>query len=275
VSDLLLDPSLAPWIAALFGLLFGSFLNVCISRLPDDQSVVIPRSHCPHCGAWIAWFDNIPVLSYALLGGRCRACMARIPFRYPVVELLTAAVFFTAVHSHGAGWAGLKWTIFGAWMVALLFTDLETRILPDEFTKSGIVIGLALAPVVPLPPGLVSYVFFSGNPALASFVDSAFAALFLSGGMWALGAAYERIRGREGLGFGDVKLLGMMGAFLGLEVSLLVLILGSLLGTILGLIWIRIIRADSSNYELPFGSFLAFAGLMVVFVGYGRIALTR
>jgi len=253
------------WLAAAFGLLFGSFLNVCISRLPDDYSVVIPRSHCPQCGAWIAWYDNVPLLSFILLGGSCRACKAPISWRYPAVEALTALLFYLAVTVHGPGWAALKWSLFGAFVVALVFTDFETRILPDEFTKWGWVLGILLAPIAPLPRGIVALVVPGSAAPLTSLVDAAATSVLLPAGLYLMAAAYHRIRGIEGLGYGDIKMLGLLGAFLGFESTLLALMLGSLIGAVLGLTWIKLMHRDPATYELPFGSFLGAAALIVVF----------
>ncbi len=267
MSDLLTQPLGWNWLAAAFGLLFGSFLNVCISRLPDDYSVAIPRSHCPRCGAWISWFDNVPVLSFVLLGGRCRVCKSQISWRYPAVEALTGLLFFLAISTHGPTWAGLKWCIFGAWLVALIFTDIETRILPDEFTKSGWALGIMLAPIAPLPPGIAALFVGSESAALTSLIDALVTSILLPLGLLAMALAYKRLRGIEGLGFGDVKMLGFLGAFLGFESALLTLMLGSLIGTVLGLLWIKIKKQDAATYELPFGSFLGVAALIVAFAG--------
>jgi leader peptidase (prepilin peptidase)/N-methyltransferase len=265
LSDILTQPLGWNWLAAAFGLIFGSFLNVCISRLPDDYSVVVPRSHCPQCGAWIAWYDNIPLLSFILLGGRCRACNAPVSLRYPAVEALTGLLFYLAVTAHGPSWAGLKWSIFGALLVALIFTDFETRILPDEFTKSGWILGILLAPIAPLPRGIISIFLPEGTAALTSLVDASLTSLLLPAGLYLMAVVYQRIRGIEGLGFGDIKMLGFLGAFLGFESALLTLMLGSLIGAVLGLTWIKIMRRDAATYELPFGSFLGIAALIVVF----------
>jgi leader peptidase (prepilin peptidase) / N-methyltransferase len=255
--------------AGLFGLLIGSFLNVCISRLPYDESVVTPRSHCPRCGAWIAWYDNIPLLSYVLLGAKCRACGAAIAWRYPAVEALTGGLFWLAVTVHGPTLAGLKWSVFAAILVALIFTDIETRILPDEFTKGGMILGFLFAPVAPLPQGLLQLFWPAMTQELSSLLDSLIAAAVLAGGLWLVAVLYQRVRGREGLGFGDVKMLGLLGAFLGLESSLLVVLLASLFGSVLGLIWVKLRNEDMSSYELPFGAFLGTAGLVVAFAGAG------
>lgn len=248
-----------------FGLLIGSFLNVCISRLPYDESVVSPRSHCPHCATMIAWYDNVPVLSYLFLLARCRHCRASISARYPIVELLTGALFAAIVWRFGLGWAAGKWCAFSAIVVELAFSDLETRILPDEFTKGGTLLGVVLAAIVPLPQGLFSFLALLIRPdaseAFASLVNSLATAGFLAGGLFLMGFLYQRLRHKEGLGLGDVKMVAMLGAFLGLETALLGLMLGSLMGSVIGLIWIYARRASAANYELPFGSFLALGAL--------------
>ncbi|HYZ85494.1 MAG TPA: prepilin peptidase [Bryobacteraceae bacterium] len=251
------------WFAFAFGLLIGSFLNVCIYRLPRDLSVVRPRSFCPECEKQIAWYDNIPVLSFLLLGGRCRYCKARFSWRYPVVELLTGVVFFLGVYKLGLSWAAARFCLYAAYLVALLFTDLETRILPDEFTKSGIVLGLLFAPLAHLPV-LFGYLILPAGAPLwqTSLVESGLGAFVPSAFLWLTGWLYERIRKREGLGFGDVKMIAMIGAFTGLSGALTVLLYGSVLGTVVGLLFIAITRKSMATYELPLGSFLAFVALV-------------
>ncbi len=268
-------------LAALAGLLIGSFLNVCIYRLPRDLSVVTPRSFCPGCDHGIAWYDNVPLLSFILLRGRCRHCQARISFRYPLVELLTAICFFIAVWFRPDGIDGLaiKYCIFSAIIIALIFSDIEERILPDEFTLGGTVVGLILAWFVPSHLGLFHFFMRSlENPRLSSLVDAAFAAAFSSLTLWLIGFLYKKVRHREGLGFGDVKMVAMIGAFLGLSGVLMTLIVGSLMGAIIGICYIFFARKDASTYELPMGTFLGIASLAVAFWGeavvrwYGGIA---
>jgi leader peptidase (prepilin peptidase)/N-methyltransferase len=255
-------------LAALAGLLIGSFLNVCIYRLPRDLSVVKPRSFCPECNRMIAWYDNIPVVSFMVLAGRCRRCGHRIPARYPIVELLTAAAFFWSVHYLGPTLAALKFCVFGAILIALVFSDLEERILPDEFTLGGAALGVIFAAFVPLNGGLLRLIFLSSNNGrLLSVADALFAALFCAGALWGVGALYQKLRHREGLGLGDVKMIAMVGAFLGVQGALLTLIAGSLLGAIIGLAYIWFTGKDASTYELPFGTFLGAAALAVGFFG--------
>ncbi len=259
-------------VAVLAGLLIGSFLNVCIFRLPRDLSVVRPRSFCPGCEKMIVWYDNIPLVSYLLLGGRCRHCKERIPLRYPVVEIATAAAFGICVAALGPTLPAVKFCIFSAILITLIASDKEERILPDEFTLGGTVIGLVLAAFVPMdrPDDLAFSSFFV--PATLgwrwrSLVESAIGAGVASGMIWFVGWAYEKVRHREGLGFGDVKMIAMIGAFLGLRGALLTLIAASLFGSIGGLAFIFIAGKDASTYELPFGSFLGLAALAVAMFG--------
>jgi leader peptidase (prepilin peptidase) / N-methyltransferase len=252
-------------LAGLFGLLIGSFLNVCIYRLPRDLSVVRPRSHCPECEHLVAWYDNVPLVSFAILGARCRNCRTAIPWRYPIVEFLTAALFFAIVWKLGPTLAALKGCIFAAILVELIFSDFETLILPDEFTLGGTALGLVFSYFVPLPlmfSGLL--VPYTWKPGARSVVEAVIAAGFISLLFWAFGKLYFVIRKREGLGLGDVKMVALMGAFLGLQMTLLALVIGSLLGSVVGLLFIAITRKDSASYELPFGSFLGIGGLAIM-----------
>ena len=254
-------------LAALLGLLIGSFLNVCIFRLPRDLSVVAPRSFCPNCEKRIAWYDNVPVLSYLMLGAKCRACGSTISWRYPVVELLTAALFFASVWRLGSSPEAAKLCVFCALMVGLVFMDLEERILADELTVGGMIFGFLLSLFLPMPRFIGHFIlppqwkesWLSLGEALIGGLGPAIA-------LWAIGELYYRLRGREGLGFGDVKMIAMVGAFYGLQGALLTLILGSLAGSVFGLLFIALTKKDSTTYELPFGSFLGIAALIPPFV---------
>jgi leader peptidase (prepilin peptidase)/N-methyltransferase len=254
-------------LAGLFGLIFGSFLNVCIHRWPRNRSVVRPRSHCVRCRKLIVWYDNIPVVSWLLLGGRCRHCKARISVRYPLMEALTALLFFYAVYSRGVTLSAGKLCLFGAINLALIFCDIEKRILPDEFTIGGTVLGLILSAFLIVPDMTAHFLlWFTGieiSERWASVAESAVGAFvpafFLYGGGW----LYYKIRHREGLGLGDVKLIAMVGSFLGLRGALFTLVSGSLAGSILGFAYIKLTGKDAGNYELPFGTFLGAAALLV------------
>lgn len=251
-------------LAFTFGLLIGSFLNVCIYRMARDLSVIRPRSFCPSCGRTINWYDNIPLASYAALGGRCRQCKAPISIRYPVVELVTGGAFAAAVIHYGLSLAALKLSIFSALLIGLIFADLEERILPDEFTIAGVAAGVLLALVVPMPDGLGRLLLpGSWGPRLLSAAESVLGAVITSGSIWLVGEIYYKLRHKEGLGFGDVKMVAMIGAFLGIHMTFLTLIVGSLAGSVLGLAFILITRKEAATYELPFGSFLGGAALVV------------
>ncbi len=201
--------------AFLAGLLIGSFLNVCIYRMPRDISVVRPRSHCPHCRRAIAWYDNIPVLSFLLLRARCRHCLAAIPVRYALVEISTGLAFLLSAHALGSTLAAAKYAVFSAIVIALIVTDLLDRILPDELTLGGALIGLAFAPFINTEPGILALLFWNRlSPPWIRLADAVFAAAVASGMIWFVGWAYQKVRHREGLGFGDVKMLAMLGAFL-------------------------------------------------------------
>lgn len=254
-------------LALLFGLLIGSFLNVCIYRLPQDLSVVRPRSYCPSCQKPIAWYDNVPLLSYALLGGRCRHCKAAISARYPVVELLTGALFFVIVWRLGPAWPAAKYCLLSALLVGLSFADLEARILPDEFTLGGAAAGLVLAWFLPVNDDIAqALLWLSGlrdNPHWISVGEAVLGAAVPGVFLWLGGWLYFKMRHREGLGLGDVKLVAMVGAFLGLHGALLTLIAGSLAGSLIGYAYIRFTHQDPSTYELPFGTFLGAAAIAV------------
>ncbi len=257
-------------LAAAFGLLIGSFLNVCIYRLPLDLSVVRPRSFCPKCEKQIDWHDNVPLLSFALLRGRCRNCGVRIPWRYPMVEALTAGCFFWFVLQGGPSLVAAKGCVLAAILIALIFSDIEERILPDEFTLGGIVLGLAFAWFVPIHDQMVSFFVFlsrpNPDPRLASLVEAIGGAAIPCLFLWLTGWLYEKIRKKEGLGLGDVKMIAMLGAFLGLRGALETLILGSLAGSVIGLLYIKLSKKDASDYPLPFGSFLGAAALIRILV---------
>jgi leader peptidase (prepilin peptidase)/N-methyltransferase len=251
-------------LAFLAGLLIGSFLNVCVFRMPRDLSVVRPRSFCPACEKPIAWYDNVPVVSYILLRGKCRQCGWRVPLRYPIVELLTGLAFAACFAALGLTLPAFKYALFSAMLIALIATDVEERILPDEFTLGGTLAGLVLAGFVMMDPGIAGFlVQRSVGPRWASVVESAFGAGVSSGSIWFVGWLFLKLRHREGLGLGDVKMIAMIGAFLGLEEALLTLMAASLSGAVGGVIYILVTKKDMSTYEIPFGSFLGGAALVI------------
>lgn len=255
----------------LFGLIIGSFLNVCIVRIPAGKSIVLPASACPKCGAAIRSYDNIPVISYMLLAGKCRKCRTKISAMYPAVELLTGLLFFACYEAFGLTAEALKWAIFSAIMVVLVFTDLRERVLPDVVNYTGLGLGLVLSlltkPIDGTAAWLANRMFDFPPPApVVSLADALIGAAIGSGLLWLVSEAYFRLRGREGMGLGDVKMMLMAGAFLGAKRTLLTIFTGSVLGSVLGLVFILVRRKDS-EYELPFGTFLGLAAVLVVFFG--------
>jgi leader peptidase (prepilin peptidase) / N-methyltransferase len=250
-------------VALVAGLLIGSFLNVCIYRMPRDLSVVSPRSFCPACEHPVAWYDNIPIASFVVLRGRCRHCGKPIPIRYPLVEALTAALFVVAVLTRGPSLLSVKLCVFCALIIGLVFSDLEERILPDEFTLGGIALGLLFAFVAPFQAMFLSLFLPHWNHRWLSLVEAVVSGAVPALLMWGLGALYLKIRHKEGLGLGDVKMVAMIGAFLGLQGAIATVMVGSLLGSLIGLAYIYLARKDPGTYELPFGSFLG-AGAIVV-----------
>lgn len=236
-------------ILAVLGLAVGSFLNVCIHRVPRGQSLTSPPSRCPHCDYQLRWFDNIPVVSYAILGGRCRKCGARISIRYPIIELVTMGVF--VLHGAVFGWSPLlvPRVVFACAMIVLFAIDLEHQLLPNVITLPGIAVGLIASSV--LPPGIV---------------DALIGILVGGGVLWLIGEAYFRFSGQEGMGGGDVKMLAMIGAFLGWKLVLVTLVLSSVVGSIIGLIVIAT-RKGGMKYALPYGTFLALGALVASLAG--------
>ena len=234
---------------ALFGLVIGSFLNVCIHRLPQRKSIVSPGSQCPGCAYVLRWYDNIPVVSYLLLGGRCRGCKARISPRYPIVELITMAVFVVHGLVFGLDILLVPRLLFACAMIVLFAIDLEHHLLLDVITLPGIVVGLAFSLL--LPPGIRS---------------AAIGVLVGGGILWLIGEAYYRYAGQEGMGGGDVKMLAMIGAFLGWKLAVVTLVFSSLAGSIVGLA-VLASRRGGMKYALPYGTFLAVGALVASLFG--------
>ena len=299
-----MDPLLALTIFAL-GLAFGSFLNVCIYRLPLGKSVVAPRSACPDCEKFIPLYDNLPVLSWLILRGKCRNCKEPISPRYLVVELLTGVIFLGCYAHFGLTLAMLKCIVLGYLLLGLIFTDAETKLLPDALTLPGVVLGIVFSLLVPvddlasrLMPGLVSLPV-SGDLSwrLWSLADSALGAAVGASFLYGAAAIYLRARGVEGMGFGDVKLMAMIGAFLGTKLTVLTIFAASLAGSLFGIstvlaVWIKrtrrnVARGSSSpdarrrawhsarlalrHYEMPFGVFLGSMALLAFFFGNGLL----
>jgi leader peptidase (prepilin peptidase)/N-methyltransferase len=298
------EPFFAAAIFAL-GLCFGSFLNVCIYRLPRDKSVVTPRSACPHCGDLIPLYHNVPVLSWLILRGKCRSCKQPISPRYLVIELLTGLLFLGCYTHFGLSLAALKCTVLGYLLLGLVFTDAETKLLPDAMTLPGLALGILFSLVVPVNDlasrimvGLVSPAMRSEiSWRLWSLSDSLLGAAVGASFLYGAAAIYLRTRGAEGMGFGDVKLMALIGAFLGTRLTVLTIFAASLAGSLFGLstvlaVWIkrmrrieargaasRISRDDARrrawrsarlalrHYEMPFGVFLGGMALLSFLFG--------
>jgi len=250
----------------LFGLCLGSFLNVCIHRLPKGESVVRPRSRCPRCGQAIAAYDNIPLVSYALLGGRCRHCRARISLVYPLVEALTGAALLIAYWRFGLTPAGLKGALLAAAMIVLFFTDLRDRLLPDRVTLPGMAVGMIFAFWVPVEDGTAALLAREASPLVLSVADALLGALVGGGILFVLGELWYRLRKVEAMGLGDVKMMAMVGLFFGVKLTVLTLLAGSVVGSLVGGAYILLAR-KGAQYELPLGSFLALVALGALFWG--------
>jgi leader peptidase (prepilin peptidase) / N-methyltransferase len=225
------------------GLCWGSFLNVCIYRLPRGKSVVAPRSACPDCGSMIPMYHNLPVVSWLILRGKCRSCKQPISPRYMIVELLIGILFLACYLHFGLSLAMLKCAVLGFLLVGLIFTDAETKLLPDAMTLPGIVIGIGFSLLVPvndlasrIMPGLVSPTMRGQiSWRMWSLADSLLGAAIGASFLYGAAAIYLRARGVEGMGFGDVKLMGMIGAFLGTKLTILTIFAASLAGSLFGL----------------------------------------
>lgn len=232
------------------GAIFGSFGNVIIYRLPRGESVVVPRSYCYSCKTQIKWFDNIPIFSWIFLRGRCRNCSAKFSIRYPIVELITAVLFVLSYHYAGISWTLLEYLIFVFGLVVCTFIDFDHMILPDEFTLSGIVLGLIGAAL---------------NPQ-REFMDAFWGVLMGGGFLWGMAYIYFLLTKQEGMGGGDIKLLAWIGAVLGWKAIPFVIMSSAITGSIVGLIIARKQKAGLKTV-IPFGPYLAFGAVLYLFGG--------
>ena len=281
----------------LFGIVIGSFVNVCITRIPEDISIISPGSRCPKCGTAIKAYDNVPVFGWMWLKGKCRACGAPISVMYPLMELATGLLFVAAFLEYGITQATIKWLFFTCLILILTVTDLRVRMLPDVVTWPGFAAGLLFSLVVPPNDGfagILSWRFLHqrlpGNAA--GLLDGILGAAFGSFLLWGLAVVYKAVRHREGMGMGDVKMMAMVGAFLGLRGTFLTILLGSLLGSVIGISVVVALylagwksgvarRASrrglgtesslrwtiASQYQLPLGTFLGIGALALVYLG--------
>lgn len=239
-------------LAFIFGAAIGSFLNVCIFRMPAQTSIVKPASQCPHCHHPIRYYDNIPIISFAVLGGRCRHCRGKISWRYPLVELITAFLSLVLFFKFGLSWNYLVFFIFTAVLIVITFIDLDHQIIPDILTLPGI------------PLFFLAAVFIVKVPWMEALIG-----LLVGGGvLFIIAFVYELISKREGMGGGDIKLLAMIGGFLGWKSLIFVLLFSSFSGALIG-IAAMIIKKQDTKYAIPFGPFLSAAAVAYIFWGTG------
>ncbi|HZI18413.1 MAG TPA: prepilin peptidase [Pyrinomonadaceae bacterium] len=255
---------------ALLGAVVGSFLNVVIHRVPRDESIVFPNSRCPSCATAIKPYDNIPVLSWAVLRGRCRACRAPISARYPAVELLTAALFaLTFLSGPGLSLALPFDLAFVAALVALVFIDAEHMLLPNVITYPGVALAFVARALVPNLYGVAALSDDLGSPPawLLSLAGAALGALAGGGFLWLVGWLWKRLRGVEAMGMGDVKMMFMVGAYLGWPLTLLTIFVGVLSGSVAGVALMARRGERDTQMLLPFGIFLGLGALLSLLFG--------
>jgi leader peptidase (prepilin peptidase) / N-methyltransferase len=264
---------------ALFGLIIGSFLNVCIYRIPLEKSIVFPGSSCPNCSKPIRFYDNIPVLSYLVLRGKCRGCGAPISFQYPLVELLTGFAFYACAKAWHFESPTYVNSLFLSILIILIFTDYHHQILPNVLTVPGTIAGILLSPFQRPPLGRWSTYYsdklsvktaellYPGNPEAAlPWVGSILGALIGGGALLVVGLGYAKLRKREGLGMGDVKMMAMVGAFIGYYLAFVTIFMGSILGLLLG-VYLIAFRKMNLQTKLAFGVFLGIGAAVSLFYG--------
>jgi len=235
-------------LAFVLGACIGSFLNVCIYRIPAGESIVSPPSRCLKCGERIRWYQNIPLLSWIFLAGKCAACQSNISIRYPLIEALTGWLFLAVVYYWGLGWVSLIFWIFVSLLVIVTFIDLDHQIIPDVISLPGIVLGFVGSFLIPW----------------VTWTDSIFGILLGGGSLFLVAAGYELLTKNEGMGGGDIKLLAMIGAFLGWKAVLPIIFISSLLGTLVG-VPLVLFKRDAGRLKLPFGPFLSASAVIWLF----------
>lgn len=245
-------------IIALFGLCIGSFLNVCIYRVPNRSSVVFPsRSYCPACNRQLTWWENIPVLSYLFLSGKCRTCKKNISFVYPLVEILSSAAALACYFRFGYTLTALVLYAFIAALITISFIDFEHKIIPDVISKPGAILGCLLGI-------LAQYTDIISKPLTTGALDTVLGYALGYGFFWVIGEVYILIRKEEGLGFGDIKLTGMIGAILGVESILPTIFAASIVGAAVG-IMVMFLQRSGLKTEIPFGPYLALGAIAYLF----------
>ncbi len=263
-------------IAAIFGLVIGSFLNVCIVRLPAGRSVAKPASHCPRCRTPIRFYDNIPIISFLLLRGKCRSCGEPISWRYPLVEFLNGLFYYWIMREFGPGGEAVLIMAFCSAMIVVTFIDYDHQIIPDIITLPGMLVGLSAAPFFMYPltdalPFRLGALLPASGPYLTAFLNSLIGLLLGAAPLFAIGWLWEKLRHVEAMGGGDVKLMGMVGSFLGWKGALLTIMIGALTGSVVGILLIALKR-HKMDKVIPFGPFLVVGALAAAFYGSDIIA---
>ena len=239
----------------LFGTIVGSFLNVCVCRLPKEESIVWPGSHCPHCNQLIHWYDNIPLLSFLLLRGKCRFCHKKISWRYPLIEFIAGLIPVWVVSQKGFGWEAVIFAILFWGLIIVTSVDFEHQIIPDEISIGGLILAVLASLLYPSIHGVQEW-FQGGRSALLGAVAGA-------GSIYAMGEVGRLIFRKEAMGMGDVKLMGMLGALLGWKQVLLIFFIAPFFGAVVGLAVKYLQKTDI----IPYGPFLSLAAFVVVFWG--------
>lgn len=260
-----MPPTSAIILCAILGLIFGSFLNVCIVRFPHHASIVLPGSHCQKCGAPVRWRDNIPVISWILLRARCRSCKEPISWRYPLVELANCALFLLCLVWFWPSWEAVPWAVLCFLLLGLAWMDAESRMLPDSFTLSGLAVGVIVSG---LRGGLGHGLIPGLEAAGMALLDAAITAFVLL----AVARIYWMARRRAGIGMGDVKMLAMLAAWLGLAQTVLSLALAVVVAAIFSAFLVAKLKSSHSfrgmgQIAIPFGIFLSAAGIYTIFLG--------
>lgn len=239
----------------ILGSIVGSFLNVCIYRLPKGRSVIVPGSHCPNCGAKIHWYDNMPILSYLALGGKARCCKAKISLRYFVVETLTAAAFVILFIFFGLTEKFFAYSILVSGLIIATFVDFEIQEIPDEVSIGGLIVGLVLSIAFPHVLG--------EETRLNSFLNSFFGALAGGGTIYVMGLVGELVFKKEAMGGGDVKLLAMIGSFIGWKLTILTFFIAPAFGAVVGII----LKIKKGKDTIPYGPYLSLGAVVAIFLG--------
>lgn len=254
LGDALIETQILAIYALVLGAVIGSFLNVCIYRIPERLSIVHPASRCPKCGQAIRWYQNIPVISWLVLRGKCAGCKAPISIRYPLVEALTGLLFWQTFTTFGLHPATLVFWLFCAALVVITFIDLDHQIIPDVISLPGIPIGFLCSFLLPW----------------ISWSESLFGVLLGGGSLYLVAAGYELMTKKEGMGGGDIKLLAMIGAFLGWKAIFPIILISSLVGSLIGITLMLVKKADS-RLAIPFGPFLALGAVIYLFCGQALV----